>query len=152
MACLQSLPACLEMQIGKESSGVAVCVWPLPRCACEGGNRVEARMVGLLHVPRELRRMGDGEAPGGNLKPASFQGPGSRQEQSCQRYPTVCAENSDMNSFFLLVSCPWLWGLEGQRCVSASEGGFWLSPWSRFSDFLIGDLHQVTLRGTLASR
>ena len=52
---------------------------PLPGYACEGGKREEARMVGLLHVPRELRRVGDREAPGGNLKPAGFQGPGSRQ-------------------------------------------------------------------------
>ena len=28
---------------------------PLPRCAYEGGNREEARMVGLLHVPRTLQ-------------------------------------------------------------------------------------------------
>ena len=79
MSCLQALPSSLEVQIGKESSGVVVGVWLLPRCACEGGNREETRMVGLLHVRRELGTVGDGEAPGGNLKPASFQGPGSRQ-------------------------------------------------------------------------
>ena len=33
-------------------------------------------MVGLLHVPRDLWRVGDREAPGVNLKPAGFQGQG----------------------------------------------------------------------------
>ena len=118
----------------------------LPGCAYEGGNKEEARMVGLLHVPRELRRVGEREAPGGNLKPAGFQVPGSRQQQPCQRYPIAHAESPDVNSFYPLVSCPWLWGLEEQRCASAPEGGFWQSLWSRFSDFVVGDLHQVTLR------
>jgi hypothetical protein len=43
---------------------VYVCV-PLPECACEGGKREEARTVGYLHVPRDLGRMADREAPGG---------------------------------------------------------------------------------------
>ena len=48
----------------------------LPGCAYEGGNKEEARVVGLLHVPRELRRVGDAglleppERPQGS--PASF--------------------------------------------------------------------------------
>ena len=37
---------------------------PLPGHAYEGGNRQEARMVGSLHVPRDLRRVGDRQAPG----------------------------------------------------------------------------------------
>ena len=64
MSCLQALPASLEVQIGKESSGVAVCVWPLPRCACEGGNREEARMVGLLHVHENSREWETGKPLG----------------------------------------------------------------------------------------
>ena len=51
---------------------VYVCA-PLPGCAYEGGNREEARMVGLLHVSRDLRRVGDREAPGGSLEPSGFQ-------------------------------------------------------------------------------
>ena len=49
---------------------------PLPGHAYEGGNRQEARMVGSLHVPRDLRRVGDREAPGGSSGPAGFQGLG----------------------------------------------------------------------------
>ena len=76
VACLQALPASLAVQVGKESAGwVSIC-GTLPGYACEGGNREEAIMVGLLHVPRDLWRVGDREAPGVNLKPAGFQGQG----------------------------------------------------------------------------
>ena len=72
VACLQALPASLAVQVGKESAGwVSIC-GTLPGYACEGGNREEAIMVGLLHVPRDLWRVGDREAPGVNLKPAGF--------------------------------------------------------------------------------
>ena len=58
----------------------------------------------------------------------------------------------DVNSFFPLGSCPWIWGLEGQKCASASEKGFWLSLWRKISDFVLGDLHHVTFKGKLPSR
>ena len=43
-----SLPGSAD---SKESSGVVVRVWLLPRCACEGGNREETRKVGLIACP-----------------------------------------------------------------------------------------------------
>ena len=76
VACLQALPVSLECRkVKKVQVFVYVCA-PLPGCAYEGGNREEARMVGLLHVPRDLRRVGDREAPGGSSGPAGFQGVG----------------------------------------------------------------------------
>ena len=37
---------------------------PMPGYACEGGNREKTRAMGKLHVPRDLRRVGDRQAPG----------------------------------------------------------------------------------------
>ena len=88
----------------------------MPGCACEGGNREEARMVGLLHVPRDLWRVGDREAPGVNLKLAGFQGQGLGNSSPAKvNQPMAHAESPDVNSFFPLGSCPWLWGLAWQR-------------------------------------
>ena len=55
-----------------------MCV-PLPVCACEGGNREEARMVGWLLVLRDLGAAGDREGPGVSSEPAGvhFQGLGN---------------------------------------------------------------------------
>ena len=67
-------------------------------------------MVGLLHVPRDLWRVGDREATGVNLKPAGFQGQGLGN--SCPAkddQPMAHAESPDMNSFFPVGSCHWLW-------------------------------------------
>ena len=36
----------------------------MPGYAGEGGNREKTRVVGKLHVPSDLRRVGDREAPG----------------------------------------------------------------------------------------
>ena len=79
MPCLQALPASLEVQIAKKVQGWwYVCGFSRDVPVREGTGRKQGRL-GLLHVRRELGTVGDGEAPGGNLKPASFQGPGSRQ-------------------------------------------------------------------------
>ena len=49
---------------------------PLLGCAYEEGNSGKARMPGLLHDTRDLRRVGDREDPGCNLGPAGFQDQG----------------------------------------------------------------------------
>ena len=109
-------------------------------------------MVGLLHVPRDLWRVGDREAPGVNLKLAGFQGQGLGNSSPAKvNQPMAHAESPDVNSFFPLWSCLWMCGLDG-KCMAAPEGGFWQSCWSRFSDFVIEDLPQVTLRWTLPSK
>ena len=88
---------------------VSIC-GTLPGCAYEGGNREEARMVGLLHVPSDLWRVGDREAPGVNLNPAGFQGQGAGNSSPAKdNQPMARAESPDVNSFFPLGSCPWLW-------------------------------------------
>ena len=51
---------------------VYVCA-PLLGCAYEGGNREEARMVGLLHVPRTLQEWETGKSLG-QLRACWFSG------------------------------------------------------------------------------
>ena len=72
-------------------------------------------MVGLLHVPRDLWRVGDREAPGVNLKPAGFQGQGlGNSSPAKDNQPMARAESPDVNSFFPPWSCPWLWVWTGK--------------------------------------
>ena len=93
---------------------VSIC-GTLPGCAYEGGNREEARMVGLLHVPSDLWRVGDREAPGVNLNPAGFQGQGAGNSSPAKdNQPMARAESPDVNSFFPPWSCPWLWVWTGK--------------------------------------
>ena len=96
---------------------VYVCA-PLPGCAYEGGNRQEARMVGSLHVPRDLRRVGDREAPGGSSGPAGFQGLG----KVLPKIPMAHAGSPDVNSFFHLGLAHGFWGLRGKgMCLHLRE-------------------------------
>ena len=93
---------------------VSIC-GTLPGCAYEGGNREEARMLGVLHVPRDLWRVGDREAPGVNLNPAGFQGQGPGNSSPAKdNQPMARAESPDVNSFFPPWSCPWLWVWTGK--------------------------------------
>ena len=94
-----------------------VCVL-LPGYAYEGGNREEARMVGLLHVPRDLRRVGDREAPGGSLELSGFQGLG----KVLPKIPLAHAESPDVNSLFPLDLAPGFGALRGKGvCLHLME-------------------------------
>ena len=96
---------------------VYMCV-PLPGCASEGGYREEARMMGLLHVPRDLRRVRDREAPGGSSGLSGFQGVG----KVLPKIPLAHAESPDVNSLFPLDLAPGFGALRGKGvCLHLME-------------------------------
>lgn len=78
MGSIRALPAYLALQKAEGSSGLdCMYVVPLLVCACEGGNREKARVVGFAcRHPGTVR---DRDYLEGCSKPTAFQAPENRE-------------------------------------------------------------------------